>query len=227
MIYTVNNQSAILEIPKHVKRIGVSMSGGADSAILCYLLAKQIKEQNLTIKLHPISAIFAVRPWSYDHARMAIGVIKKELQINDIFGQHYKFDVNLEECPSDEEKEKHFDHVISFLIMNEMIDHLYSGKTKNPSHEIMSKFYDQQPQIDRNNPTEKNVYKAGIETVPWAMVDKAFTIGLYKQYNLLNTLLPVTRSCEGDKVITNNFTKECGKCWWCEERNWALQSINE
>jgi tRNA(Ile)-lysidine synthase TilS/MesJ len=46
-----------IDIPKHtplgipVKTIGVWMSGGADSALLCYLLAKQIKKDLIQAKL--------------------------------------------------------------------------------------------------------------------------------------------------------------------------------
>jgi tRNA(Ile)-lysidine synthase TilS/MesJ len=42
-------QTAKIEIPENVKKIGISMSGGADSSMLCYLLAKKIKEKNLDI----------------------------------------------------------------------------------------------------------------------------------------------------------------------------------
>lgn len=227
MKYTAGGQTAELVIPEGVKHIGVSMSGGADSSLLCYLLAKQIKEQNLDVIIHPISAVFHVRPWSYDHARMAIGKIKTILNDKDMFGQHYKFNVNYDECQSDEEKEKHFAHVFAFLHGNGFVEHFYSGKTKNPTQDVMDKFYDQQPQLDRNDPTEENVQKGPYETVPWAMVDKRFIIGMYEQEGILNTLLPETRSCEGDEKITENFTTTCGQCWWCEERHWALQSIHE
>jgi hypothetical protein len=227
MKYIAGGQTAEVVIPKQAKRIGVSMSGGADSTMLCYLLAKQIKEQNLDVKIHPISAKFKVRPWSYSLADKAVTYIKDDLQCSEVFGQHYWFNVPLDECKSDEEKQKHFGHIFSFLLNNKFIDHFFSGKTKNPAQDVMDTFFDKSPQLDRNNPTEKNIYKSEIETVPWAMVDKRFIINLYKKYDLINNLLPITRSCEGDVNITENFTKTCGICWWCEERNWALQSINE
>jgi hypothetical protein len=219
-------QTANLKIPDGVKAIGVSMSGGADSSILCYLLAKQIKEQQLDVIIHPISARFAIRPWSYDHAKRVVNFIASDLKCAETFGKHYYFNVPEDECESDNKKEKHFNHIMSFLFVNNVIDHLFSGKTKNPSKEVMNKFNDQNPQLERNNPTEKNIYKAPVETVPWAMVDKRLIVDQYKKNNLINSLLPLTRSCEGDIKITENFTKECGKCWWCEEREWALKQVN-
>lgn len=227
MLLTDNfGQIAKLKIPKKVKKIGVSMSGGADSSMLCYLLAKQIKKQNLDIIIHPISARFSVRPWSHDRAKNVVDFIISNLDCPEIFGQHYFFNVSDEECQSDYEKEKHFSHIIGFLLQNNMIDHLFSGKTKNPSQKVMDTFIDKNPQKDRNNPTKKNIYKAPVETVPWAMVDKRLIMSQYQKYDLINTLLPITRSCEGDNLITKNFTKECGKCWWCEERKWALEQVN-
>lgn len=219
-------QTAKIEIPQGVKNIGVSMSGGADSSMLCYLLAKQIKEKNLDITIHPISAVFSVRPWSYDRAKKVVNFIKRDLDCSNVFGQHFRFNVSEDECKSDKAKQEHFGHVMGFLFVNNIIDHLFSGKTKNPNQKVMDTFFDQNPQQDRNNPTEKNIYKSSVETVPWAMVDKRMTIELYKKYNLIDTLLPITRSCEGDDIITENFTKTCGQCWWCEEKAWAIAEIN-
>ena len=225
MKYTAGGQTAEIIIPEGVTKIGVSMSGGADSSLLCYLLAKKIKEENLNVVIHPISAVFEVRPWSYDHARRAIGKIKTILNDGRMFGQHYKFNVDYNECQLDEEKEKHFGHIFAFLHHNGFIEHFYSGKTKNPTQAVMDEFYDQQPQLDRNNPSQQNLYKGDNETIPWALVDKKFIIGMYAEEGLLNTLLPETRSCEGDEKGTNGFTTTCDICWWCEEREWALKEL--
>ena len=45
---------------------------------------------------------------------------------------------------------------------------------------------------------------------------------LYNQYNITNTLFPLTYSCEGSAELTNTHTQHCEKCWWCEERYWAF-----
>jgi len=49
---------------------------------------------------------------------------------------------------------------------------------------------------------------------------------LYRKYNLIDTLLPLTRSCEGWDYMTDGFTKECGECWWCMERSWAFREYH-
>jgi len=218
------NQAIQLTMPKNVKTIGISMSGGADSSLLCYLLARQIKEEKLDVKISPITAKFSVRPWSYDVSRTVTGFISSALDF-DNWGDHWKFDVTEYECQTDARKEYKFDTIVQFLILNKKIDFFYSGKTKNPAQEIMNTFHDKQYQEDRQNPNQQSIQKSEIEHVPYAMVDKRLVLSLYKDLDLLDTLFPLTRSCEGDRNITNNFTTTCGKCWWCEERNWAYQEV--
>ena len=56
---------SIVEIPavtpsgKKINTVGVWISGGADSALLCYLLAEQIKTQNLSVKIHSSNLLLA------------------------------------------------------------------------------------------------------------------------------------------------------------------------
>jgi 7-cyano-7-deazaguanine synthase in queuosine biosynthesis len=57
--------------------------------------------------------------------------------------------------------------------------------------------------------------------MPWRNADKRIVFWLAKEHSILNDMLKLTRSCEGDQWNTENFTKECGECWWCLERNWA------
>ena len=40
---------------KSVNTVGIWMSGGADSSLLAYVLAKKIKDENLDIKIQPLS----------------------------------------------------------------------------------------------------------------------------------------------------------------------------
>ena len=140
-------QIARLEIPSGVKNIAVSMSGGADSSLLCYLLAKQIKEQGLDIKIFPVSAVFAVRPWSYDTAARIIKRIETLTGFTN-WGHHWQFRVSLEDCKSDIAKENRFGDTLSLLFINKVIDHLYSGKTKNPSAEVCDTFVDKRRQVN-------------------------------------------------------------------------------
>ena len=49
------------------------------------------------------------------------------------------------------------------------------------------------------------------------------TAKIYQELDLMETLFPVTRSCEvTDKI---EYYGHCGKCWWCEERHWGFGNV--
>lgn len=58
---------------------------------------------------------------------------------------------------------------------------------------------------------------------PWRNADKRIVFWLADQFGILDDMISITRSCEGDQWNTNGFTQECGECWWCLERAWAAQ----
>ena len=57
---------------------------------------------------------------------------------------------------------------------------------------------------------------------PLYLIDKRFVADIFRQFNLINSLLPVTWSCEGTIEASCNFTVHCEECWWCWERQWAF-----
>ena len=63
-------------------------------------------------------------------------------------------------------------------------------------------------------------------------VDKRMIAHLYKHFNVLEELLPHTRSCEWHEGFENNGVivpnpkdGHCGECWWCRERKWAFGKL--
>ena len=69
---------------KTTETIGMWLSGGADSAILAYILCKKIKEENLDIKFQPLS-VRRGRGWNPIYAGYVIDFIEDELdfKMND------------------------------------------------------------------------------------------------------------------------------------------------
>ena len=59
---------------------------------------------------------------------------------------------------------------------------------------------------------------------PFRNADKRVTIWLAREFGILETLDSLTRSCEGGREETEGWTKVCGTCWWCQERDWAMQN---
>ena len=102
--------------------------------------------------------------------------------------------------------------------------------TRNPPTEdmVIGGFYDiaerrrdkELDEVETYRPNKNNpplgIYQA------YANVDKKFVAGVYFDYGLMDSLFPMTRSCVGTRTQTENFTKECGKCFWCHEKAWAF-----
>lgn len=65
-----------------------------------------------------------------------------------------------------------------------------------------------------------------LKVEPFANADKRVTMWLADHIGELDTLLKISRSCEGNRETTDNWTKECvTHCWWCYERYWALENF--
>ena len=76
-------------------------------------------------------------------------------------------------------------------------------------------------------PPAKDLKKMEIESIgrtalirrggPMGAYTKKYVAELYKKYNLMDNLFPITVSCINDLPIG-----ACKKCWWCKERYWAF-----
>ena len=63
MIFKNSQQDVIIEEPQDVKVVGLKISGGADSAIVAYMLGKYVREERPDIKIIPITTIHAEKPF--------------------------------------------------------------------------------------------------------------------------------------------------------------------
>lgn len=106
------------------------------------------------------------------------------------------------------------------------LDYLeYNGVTKNPDMVIGHEGFN--PEVHRQKPLEEFAIfgtisaKQGNDVLPFRNFDKRAVFSLADRLNILEEMLVMTRSCEGRLIDTDNFTKICGVCWWCCEREWA------
>ena len=119
----------------------------------------------------------------------------------------------------------------------------FSGVTKNPDFELGG----DNPEVHRNykistDDASKISIQKKIKTVPVTVNNNSFpeltvlftepfrngdkraTFWLADELGILDTLLDISRSCEGTRENTNNWTEECFECWWCYERKWAHET---
>ena len=231
-----------LEIPfdPDWKSVAISVSGGADSALLAYLICTQASHDT---KINIISHIrmWQTKPWQQrDSLNVYNYLIKKFPKLK--FSRHVNFiapdleyanlgpvltDVYGKKVSGDNIQIRAFSEYVCF---QENIDAYYNAVTQNPKEVWLGGM------VERDiTPTENNKHLRLTEHMgrwaihPFRFVDKSWVINQYKNLNL-NDLLEITRSCEGEVEgldYTNykpgQVVPTCGKCFWCKEREWAIE----
>jgi|TARA_B100000959_G_C14847663_1_gene568718 hypothetical protein len=203
---------------KKVNTIGIWMSGGADSSLLAYVLAKKIKDEKLRIKLQPLS-VRRGRPNNPIYAGNVIDFIEEDLnfKMNDhiiyyppMDDEHYR------EIEVFKEKDD-----INFK--DDLFQVLYSGITCNPPSDDKSISKNKERSRDEDTKRPLKTFN-GIRYYmnPFFCINKRELRMIYDQLKLTDKLFPLTYSCEGTAEDTKTHTQHCEKCWWCQERFWAF-----
>lgn len=210
-----------LEIELPEGPIGVSVSGGADSAILLYFLMKYHKHKIYITTL-------ADRSKYLRNPKKSLDVVAKivELTKNENYEHMIRY-VN-------QQTEENLFKDLTFLIENKQIIKFYQGVTANPPDDILHSnkhFSTLTTENHERNPNEFRVTDTTSMTRPWTNIDKKIIAKMYKNEGLLETLFPLTGSCEWQEhmpYINNGvdpYKDYCGKCWWCEERLWGFNRL--
>lgn len=203
---------------KKVETVGIWMSGGADSSLLAYVLAKKIKDENLDIKIQPLS-VRRGRPNNPIYAGNVIDFIESDLGIQ--MNEHIIYYPPMEDS--------HYREIEVFRekdnenFRNNMFEILYSGITCNPPSN--DKSIPKNKERTRDEDTERPLITYnGIRYYmnPFFCINKKELKMIYDLLDLTDKLFPVTYSCEGEAEDTKTHTQHCEKCWWCQERFWAF-----
>lgn len=226
------------------KKIAVSVSGGADSALLAFLLCDKISKNNNNIEVHIISHVrcWKTKPWQkYDGLNVYNYLINKFPNIT--FFRHENFippemewgDIGptiIDEygklVSGDNVELRSF---AEYTCYHNNIDVYFNAVTRNP------KEADFKGMVTRDiDPTEENSHleymnhMGKIAAHPFRFIEKKYIISEYKKQNIVD-LLKITRSCEGvfDNINYTNYIPYqevpiCNKCFWCKERQWAIDN---
>jgi 7-cyano-7-deazaguanine synthase in queuosine biosynthesis len=239
--------------PKEIpEKVTISLSGGADSASLLYLISKHFPQ----IEVIPVTCRDQNAPKDADAAVQIVNWMKKHFPGNNIKDiQVFDFNDRTEDFVSFEDVDETIDHYpqfkgmrrrqvskiiqvdrINWNIMKENLGAVrLDGMTRNPPTEEMKKygFYekaerrrDQElPEVEEYRKYKENEYLNIYQA--YINVDKKFVAGVYQENGLMDDLFPMTRSCVGTAKQTDNFTRECHQCFWCHERKWAFNLVWE
>lgn len=206
---------------------GIKLSGGADSALVAYMLAKIIKDNNWNdVNLYAITGISNVKPYNGIYAKAIISKIKELLDFD--FSGHYTATVSADATISQYIQGQE-DLVVS-LFKDGTINYRFSGITANPPKTGDSEFL----WIGNNAeaaPSDSDVRDRGDNNKaifgeygakPLINTDKRGVASLYELFGITESLFPITRSCE---EVTTDFSKHCGRCWFCQERKWGFGKL--
>ena len=236
--------------------IAVNVSGGADSAILSYLLLKHIQDNNLNTRVHIITFTreWRTKPWAEDGS-MAVYNWLKEKFGDIIVERHGMFVPNLLEDQWKKTNTSIINYMavelVEYICYRNGITHFYESSNRPPSEltgiaqddNLESSRMQFNPELGRMVLRNKcdNPYHDPIpyyQYHPFLYLTKDFILALHKKY-LDDELLDITRSCEnknyteqyrnGSTIPTCNSEglAESEKCYWCQERTYAMNNRDQ
>ena len=238
------------------KKIAVNLSGGADSACLTYLLCKIIDRHKFQCKIDIITHVrcWTTRPWQQpisvkvynklkDMYPNIIGdryenFIAPELE-HGASGYIYKDPTYGEDHSGDQLQVSGFNLYCGY---RHKFNAVFNATTANPpGTDFPKKMKDREKSAKDGELRDLAIYvNGGFLFHPFRFVDKSWIIAQYYKYKITD-LLETTRSCEGDvthknikdvvpdyqSYNTDVVVPECGTCFWCLERNWAMSKLDE
>lgn len=186
-----------IALPTDKKRIGVMLSGGADSAILLYILALEKKMSGSDHELIPFTVARHDGAWNYvkpivDKVNEILGIeLPAPIQVGDPTLHHSQQGRSGEL----EARGKY------------QIDHFYYGSQQHPPVPMPGEYPKRPEQVELPG-----------TTIPFALVDKRHTLDLFNVFDVW-PLIELTHSC------TAQTEGRCGACYNCTERAWAFTEL--
>ena len=232
------------------QRIGINLSGGADSALLTYLLCTIIQRNNLNTKVDVITyqRCWETRPWQ---GYISLQVFDK---LKDMFPYIIENRYTTYIPPEIEHgvigasiNGKSGDQIIvgsynKFAAWEYNLDAVYNATSKNPDDLREDRMTNRDKDAEDGVITGLWFYSGKVKSTfvhPFRFVKKDWIVAQYHIHNILD-LYDTTRSCEGDINHMENIKEACGhfrdynagmyipeckQCWWCEERDWADKQV--
>lgn len=222
------------------KKIAISLSGGADSALLAYLICQKITTQELHIISH--TRCWKTKPWQqYDNFNVFRWLLQRFPDIT--FVRHTNFippemewgekgptmvDEYGKTVSGDNIEQRAF---AEYICYGNNIDAYFNAVTRNPKGVDFTGMHtrDIDP-TEENKHLELTRHMGRVVAHPFRFIDKSNIVREYKEQGIQD-LFVLTRSCEGtfEHITYENYTPGqyvpiCNECFWCKERKWAIEN---
>lgn len=236
-----------IPIDQSWKNVAINVSGGADSALLAYIICNLLKNTNI----HIINNIrmWKTRPWQRHNSIDVFNWLVKRFpnhnfkRYENLIAPEIEYGVIGPSIKTASGVLKSGDQLstisfVEYVCHYNNIDVWFAGVTKNPDDENITLKLPERNVSYRgsNNDIEKIIFLADrlLLCHPFIFSSKDWIVKQYIDLNLLD-LFEITRSCEGDlnsapdifnglnykTYVPGMSVPECGRCFWCQERNWA------
>lgn len=199
----------IANVTLHDGDIGISLSGGADSAILAYILMSN----------HPGMTYFYTLANIEKGCRNAFHATMVLNKLVELTGNtRVKHIINY----AQQQTRETLFSIAEKAVKDHSLVMFYMATTSTPPKDVLETFKKTMDE-DTFKRRRKEIYKGHYnkdKTIydPFMNIDKLQIKQLYQHYGVLDSIFPLTRSCESKTILDTH----CGECWWCEERQWAF-----
>jgi hypothetical protein len=226
---------------KEWKNVAISVSGGADSALLAHMVCELAKEHDITVHVINHVRMWKTRPWQqYDGERVYNWLFQRFYHTT--FKRHVNFIApeieygNIGPNLTDEYGKKVSGDNIQqraygeFICNKYNIDAYYNAVTRNPRLAAFNGMRERDIEPSEDNKHLERMTHMGVEVLhPFRFIDKSEIVKKYKELDLIE-LFEITRSCEGEfegidytTYTPGQYVPTCGNCFWCKEREWAIE----
>jgi len=190
-----------IEVPSGSKHIGVMTSGGVDSSILLYLLAKN----NSNIRITTYTQYLRTDKFRFEIINRVIDWINNDLniQIENVLPTNRKY----------------IRDSVDSIIKVMGTDYVYTGCNLVIWDE--NKFVPTN-YIEYDTPPIRGPALNEKHLRPFIDMDKIEITKLYIDNDIVD-LLSLTRSCGYSRGY--GYKNPCGGCYFCAERQWAMNSL--
>lgn len=222
------------------KNIALAVSGGADSALLTYLVCNEIKAET-TVHIINCVRCWKTKPWQQQDIKNVFGWMKERFP-HITFKKHTNFiPPELEWGSVGPTVTDEYGKLVSgdtlelrsfseFVCVTNNIDVYFNAVTKNPKDVSFSGLSIRDIEPDgENKHLELMIHMGFLVSHPFRFIEKKWILKKYIELGLQD-LLNITRSCEGTftdlnykNYIPGQMVPVCGECFWCKEREWAIE----
>ena len=212
--------SDLWKIFPNVKRVGIQVSGGADSALVLYNLVNCINDADIYVITGSINT---ENNFNEKYAKDVVAEVQRLTNTKSIKEHVFKRQKQRGQQAGTDPNVIYRKSMLHRVAKKYNLDLMLNGVTMNPPKGILDEGRDKR----RDKPMPLKIEDEWLLVPvfrPFAQNDKRTIMKQYKKLDIMS-LFAKTWSCEGTIESTQNFTVPCGECWWCKERQWAMEEV--